>query len=112
MKNTYLVAILFLIAGLVIGQFLNLNINNQSARTIDSQSKDNILFQVKKSDLENMKPLEKFEVVIPGQGINNRPYACWSEAGGITIDGDGDDSGTIDLWGYTWGCYALSYNWA
>lgn len=104
MKNTYLIAILFLVVGLVAGQFLNLNIANQESAVLKASiQKDNTT--------ENLKSFTDFKVIEIPSG--EREYACWSSAGGpIFISTGGDDSGSISYGGLIWSCYAISYNWA
>ncbi|HRH30667.1 MAG TPA: hypothetical protein PK886_01185 [Candidatus Paceibacterota bacterium] len=102
MKNTYLIAILFLIIGLIGGQFLDLNINDQEGSVISTTD-------IKLDRDENLEPIENFTVIeIPD---NQRQYACWSDAGGpLFISGEGSNSGTIVIGGITWSCYAITFN--
>lgn len=101
MKNTYLIAILFLVAGLVVGQFLDLNISGQEG----SASKAPII-----KDLKNLKPIEDYSIIEIPDG--HRQYYCSNGTISIYIESDGDDSGSINYEGIILGCSAISGNWA
>ncbi|MDQ5928888.1 MAG: hypothetical protein QG594_666 [Bacteroidota bacterium] len=101
MKNTFLIAILFLIIGLVGGQFLDLNMTNQEGTAIQAN------FKLDKP--ENLEAIKDFKLIEIPDG--HREYACWSEnEGPIFVSGSGANSGTVTMWGTRWSCYAITFN--
>ena len=99
MKNTYLIAVLFLIAGIVGGQFLDLNIADQEGSASEAPIT---------KDLKNLKPIENYSIIEIPDG--HRQYYCSNGTIDIYIEAEGDDSGTIIYQGISLRCSAISGN--
>lgn len=107
MKNTYLIAILFLVAGLIGGQFLDLNINNQEGSVINSKKQKSLF------NIDVLKATQKEIVDDPNSPA--REYLCQDTESGAwsvynfpsTLNG-----GYYNYGGSLLSCGAIAGNWA
>ncbi len=99
MKNTFLIGSLFLMVGLIGGQFLDLRIKNQEGTILKAPAVE---------DLKDLKPIKDYSIIEIPDG--HRQYYCTNGAFSIFIEANAGNSGTIVYNGLTLGCTAVTGN--